>query len=198
VTLFVSERKIHKETSNPTQVVKNSVKILGKSKTKLWIAWTMLRRVGSSIVSAPYMYQMIDLGFKREWFVNIGLIATPVGYALTYFCRRFIKKGKLNHYIWKLTVLSIPTIIFDYAIYADFCMFQNANRTYYLSLLSSMTSVIADLRFILDMGFMNLICDVKIGSTHQTLLACLSNMSASLPASFGLFLCDYINYNFMW
>ena len=47
---------------------------------------------------------------------------------------------------------------------------------------------------ILEMGFINLMCDVVVGGTHQTLLSVIKGFLRKMVATISLFICNYMDY----
>lgn len=68
-------------------------------------------------------------------------------------------------------------------------------RTYYLLLGADVIQVISMLQFVLFIGFVNIICDVKIGGIHQTLLVIPMNMFTFMSSSIGIYLCGKVGYD---
>lgn len=56
--------------------------------------------------------------------------------------------------------------------------------------------MLIQIQFVIEMGFISLICDKKIGGTHLTALACILNISRFLPSSIGLYFLSFMNYYF--
>lgn len=198
ITQFIAEQKIVKKTNSPIEVVGCGKKIQNLKKTRVWILWIIIRNVGCNVIEPSKSIKMVELGFKREWFVNTEIISTPFCFVLAYFSTYLLDSKRINETIWWIMVCSIPFIYFDYYIYWDFSTNKNDDRTYLFMILSSLLSVIHDFIFILDIAFMNIICNINIGSTHQTLLMCTKGITTYVSSTLGLFLSGIIDYNIMW
>lgn len=61
-------------------------------------------------------------------------------------------------------------------------------------IISRVVVILTQIESVLDLGFINLMCDVVIGGTHQTMLLCTLGLSKEIPASLALFICNYIPY----
>ena len=145
------------------------MKILNLNKTKLWIVWIFVRNFGCNIIRPPYRNKMTELGFKKEWFDNIDIISTPLCFMAAYFSRYLLDSKKINKTIWWIMLFTIPFAYFDYYIYRDYVVNKDTDQTFVFMIISSFFSVIHDFVFILDIAFMNIICDIRMGCTHQTL-----------------------------
>lgn len=99
---------------NKTESIKEVLVVLSKilelPKTRLWIKYTLIKFIGREFIEKPYSYQMVDLGFKREWIVQYESIVIPMILIGTSFSILFLKKGKINYYYWNVTLLLAPAL----------------------------------------------------------------------------------------
>lgn len=153
-----------------------------------------IKWIGSEFILRPYSYEMIDSGFKKEWIVEYETFIMPmilIGASTTV---RLLKPGRINYTIYWCWVIYIPIMIFKVYVYYDWTINGNVNRTYILSILGCFGVIAQQICLIMELGFINLVCDVVVGGTHQTLLLCFLKISMDIPGTFSLYMCDYISY----
>jgi len=103
---------------------------------------------------------------------------------------------KINKYIWLGNWLVILLIVWTGVLIVDFKYNHNMDRTWWFFIIRSIIYIVWEVNQMLEAGFMTLMCDVTVGSTHINLLSTFVFLLRYSVETLSLFLIDYVSY--MW
>lgn len=200
IILFVAEEKLEVGLKNCSDYCGALKSVFGNRMFRLWISWGILKSLGIAFVFKPFDLKIIEFGFKRKWLVEIALYIIPFVLCFVGIASKLLVPGKINYYIYFGYWLQVLLIIYSGIIFVDMKNNQNFERTYIQLQIRMFSWIIFEATSILELGFINIMCDKTVGPTHLTLLGSLNNIVKNLIETLSLYLLTYISYEyyFIW
>lgn len=128
------------------------------------------------------------------------LYCVPIVLSLAGCSSKLLIPGKINYYIYLGNWLIILLLFYSGIVFYDLKINQNYARTYNMLVIRTLSWVIFETVSILELGFITLMIDKRIGGTHLTLLGTINKLLSNFIETISLYLVGYISYEyyFIW